>query len=143
VGAYSAPRRDLLEHDLRAFDGEPERKRQRQMRSLRHAIKKLDNAQTRLVRKLEVDDDPEGILFRRVRERLSELEQERLLKIKELEPWKPSSSKPNPERSSSWMNSRSARICSRPPQTMSSVNSFRPSVSKSALTSHHIARTAR
>jgi site-specific DNA recombinase len=83
---FGPQRRDLLEDDLRAFDWEPERKRQRQMRSLRRAIEKLDDAQTRLVRKLEVDDDPEGILFRRVRERLSELEHERLLKIKELEP---------------------------------------------------------
>ena len=47
-------------------------------------MEKLGSAQTRLVRKLEVDD-AEGILFGRVRERLSELEHERLLKFKELE----------------------------------------------------------
>jgi hypothetical protein len=33
---------------------------------------------------LESDDDPEGILFRRVRERLSELEQDRTQKLDEL-----------------------------------------------------------
>jgi hypothetical protein len=38
---FGPQRRDLLEHDLRAFDGEPERKRQRQVRSLRRAIEKL------------------------------------------------------------------------------------------------------
>jgi hypothetical protein len=82
---FGPQRRELLEHDLRSFDGEPERKRQHQMRSLRRAMEKLDSAQTRLVRKLELDDDPEGVLFRRVRERLSELEDERLLKFNELQ----------------------------------------------------------
>jgi hypothetical protein len=40
-------RRDLLERDLASFDGEPERIRHRQMRSLRRAIEKLDLAQNR------------------------------------------------------------------------------------------------
>lgn len=49
---FGPRRRDLLEQDLASFDGEPERKRERQMRSLRRAVEKLDLAQARLVRKL-------------------------------------------------------------------------------------------
>jgi site-specific DNA recombinase len=81
---FGPRRRDLIEQDLASFDGEPERKRQRQMGSLR-VIDKLDLAQARLIRKLESDDDPEGVLFRRVRERLSELEQDRIHKLDELQ----------------------------------------------------------
>src|SRR5207247_6815868 len=39
--------------DLASFDGEPERKRQRQIQPLRRAVDKLDLAQARLIRKLE------------------------------------------------------------------------------------------
>ena len=82
---FGPRRRDLLEQDLATLDGEPERKRERRMRSLRRAIEKLHLSQARLVRKLESDDDPEGIIFRRVRERLSELEQDRIHKLDELQ----------------------------------------------------------
>lgn len=54
-------------------------------RLLRRAIDKLDLAQARLIRKLESDDDTDGILFRRVRERLSELEHDRIHKLDELQ----------------------------------------------------------
>lgn len=82
---FGPRRKELLEQDLRYLDGEPERKRQRQLKSLRRAIEKLELAQARLIRRLEADEDPDGILFRRVRERLSELEQERLQKVAELQ----------------------------------------------------------
>lgn len=55
---FGPRRRDLLEQDLATLDGEPERKRERRVRSLRRAIEKLHLSQARLVRKLESDDDP-------------------------------------------------------------------------------------
>ncbi len=36
------------------------------------------------MRNLELDDDPDGLMFRRIRDRLEELEQDRLAKVEEL-----------------------------------------------------------
>jgi hypothetical protein len=49
--------------------------------ALKEELERIETAQARLITKLELDDDPEGILFQRVRSRLSELEHERREKI--------------------------------------------------------------
>jgi hypothetical protein len=56
----------------------------RRIKSLEKAIGQLKARQDRLVRNLELDDDTDGVTFRRIRERMDELENERLRKLKDL-----------------------------------------------------------
>jgi len=60
---FGPHKRDLLEHDLRSLDDEPEVKHQRPMRSLRRALDKLEGAQARFILTLEVNADPDGVVF--------------------------------------------------------------------------------
>lgn len=114
---FGSRRRDLIEQDIQSFKCEPELKRQRQMQSLRRAVEKLDLAQTRLIRKLETDDDVEGILFRRVRERLSELEEERIRQLGELQNLEAEQFETGPEPFDLLEELRVGRACLRPLQT--------------------------
>ncbi len=77
-------RRQLLEDKLACLDEEGERKRRERLERLRKAVEKVEARQTRLVRALEEDDDPEGIMFRRIRQRVADLEGERRSKHQEL-----------------------------------------------------------
>jgi site-specific DNA recombinase len=54
------------------------------MAALRRSIEENEARQARLVRTLELDDDPQGVACRRVRERLDELERERVDKLQDL-----------------------------------------------------------
>jgi len=57
---FGPDRRDLLDQELRSFDGEPERKRQQHMRSLHRAIDEHTQAQAPLVLKFEGRRRPRG-----------------------------------------------------------------------------------
>ena len=74
---------ELLEEDLRALEGKADRQHRSRIPSLRRAIELIEARQARQVRNLE-HDDPRGVLFRRIRDRLEELEQDRLAKLEEL-----------------------------------------------------------
>ena len=74
----------LLHADLEVLDDEPMRRRRARIKALRRAIEAIEARQARQVRSLEMDDDPDGIMFRQIRDRLRQLEDERLLKIQEL-----------------------------------------------------------
>jgi hypothetical protein len=81
---FGPNRRELLEKDLRALEGKADGQHRSRVRSLRRAIELIEARQARQVRNLEHDDDPRGVMFRRVRDRLEELEQDRLAKLEEL-----------------------------------------------------------
>lgn len=70
---------------LAAVDDAPERDYKERMRALRRVLRQLEARQARLIHSLERDDDPEGVIFRRVRDRLTELEHERTSKMKQLQ----------------------------------------------------------
>src|SRR5688500_2776369 len=55
------------------------------MRALQRALKQPEGGQARLIQSLERDDDPDGVVFRRVRDRLTELEQKRTSKMEQLQ----------------------------------------------------------
>jgi site-specific DNA recombinase len=77
-------RRELLEADLKRVESEVDTGARRRIKSLEKAIGQLKARQDRLVRNLELDDDTDGVTFRRIRERMDELENERLRKLKDL-----------------------------------------------------------
>jgi hypothetical protein len=81
---FGPNRRELLHADLEVLDDEPMRKKRARIKVLRRAIEAIEARQARQVRSLEMDDDPDGIMFRQIRDRLRQLEDERLLKIQEL-----------------------------------------------------------
>lgn len=81
---FGPNRRELLELDLRALEGKADRQHRSRIPSLRRAIELIEARRARQVRNLEVDDDPDGLMFRRIRDRLEELEQDRLAKLEEL-----------------------------------------------------------
>jgi site-specific DNA recombinase len=81
---FGPERRELLEADLRALEGKPEQERRAKIGRLRKRLDDLDLREGRLIRSLELDDDPDGVVFRRVRERLGELDRERRAAFDEL-----------------------------------------------------------
>jgi site-specific DNA recombinase len=81
---FGPERKELLEYDQKTLDDEPLRKKRIRIASLKQAVERIEARQARQVRSLELDDDPEGILFQRVRDRLRELEHEKLQKLQEL-----------------------------------------------------------
>jgi site-specific DNA recombinase len=81
---FGVNRRELLEADLKRVECEGDRGARRRIKSLEKAIGQLEARQDRLVRTLELDDDTDGATFRRIRERMDELENERLRKLKDL-----------------------------------------------------------
>jgi site-specific DNA recombinase len=70
--------------DFGSLDERADRQELNHIDALKKAVARIETAQARLITKLELDDDPEGILFQRVRTRLSELEDERREKISTL-----------------------------------------------------------
>ncbi|CAN5378275.1 hypothetical protein BH20ACT22_BH20ACT22_19120 [soil metagenome] len=81
---FGVNRRELLEADLKRVESEVDTGARRRIKSLEKAIGQLAARQDRLVRNLELDDDTDGVTFRRIRERMDELENERLRKLKDL-----------------------------------------------------------
>ena len=75
----------MLEAELRRVESEADRGARRRIKSLEKAIGQLEARQDRLVRTPELDDDTDGVTFRRIRERMDELENERLRKLKDLD----------------------------------------------------------
>lgn len=53
---FGPRRRELLEADQRALDGEPERKREGRVQALRRAVEKLERRAARLIESLERED---------------------------------------------------------------------------------------
>ena len=51
------------------------------LRALRRSVSEVDGRKARLIRTLEMNDDPDGIVFGEVRERLVELEKDRQEKL--------------------------------------------------------------
>lgn len=81
---FGADRRGYLEATLRtAAHGSDEQARAHR-ESLEHAIEQLTIRQDRLLTTLETQDDPDGTLFARIRDRLAALERDRANKITEL-----------------------------------------------------------
>ena len=78
---FGPRRKELLKADFSAIDGISEVQERDRIRSLAAALKRIESGQGRLIRKLEMDDDLEGVLFRQVRKRLAELEEERVGKL--------------------------------------------------------------
>ena len=81
---FGANRRPLLEAEQRTLDGEPERKREARIEAVHRALAKLDARQSRLIQSLEREDDPGGLVFRGVRDRVAVLDQERSAIVDEL-----------------------------------------------------------
>lgn len=67
----------LLEIDLKGLDRESTRHRQAAISALEASLKEIEDRQDRQIMALEKDDDPDGILYRRIRERVVELESQR------------------------------------------------------------------
>ena len=82
---FGPSRRDLFEKDLRSSADNADRDRQVRIVSLRKAIERIEARQARQVRNLERDDDPVGVMFRQVRDRLRELEAERTERLEQLQ----------------------------------------------------------
>lgn len=66
---FGPNRRELLHADLEILDDEPMRKNRARIKALRRAIEAIEARQARQVRNLEMDDDPDGIMFRQIRDR--------------------------------------------------------------------------
>jgi hypothetical protein len=80
---FGVNRQELLEADLRRVESEGDRGAGRRIKSLEKAIGQLE-ARQGLVRTLELDDDTDGATFRRIRQRMDELEKEQLTKLNDL-----------------------------------------------------------
>ena len=82
---FGPNRRDLLEADLRRSESSEDKEALRRLKSLEKAIGQFEGRQARLIRSLELDDDPQGAMFRQIRNRMQQLENERREKLEELE----------------------------------------------------------
>jgi hypothetical protein len=82
---FGPNRRDLLEADLRRSESSEDKEAFRRLKSLEKAIGQFESRQARLIRSLELDDDPQGAMFRQIRDRMQQLENERREKLEELE----------------------------------------------------------
>jgi hypothetical protein len=75
---FGSRRRDLLEEELKGVGKAADTSKELEIVALRKAVEDLETRQARQVQALENDDDPGGMMFRRIRERLAELERQRL-----------------------------------------------------------------
>jgi site-specific DNA recombinase len=82
---FGPNRRDLLEAELRRLGSDDDKEVLRRLRSLEKSIGQAESRQSRLIRSLELDDDPQGAMFRQIRQRMQQLEKERREKLEELE----------------------------------------------------------
>ncbi|MGH2705780.1 MAG: recombinase family protein [Actinomycetota bacterium] len=97
---FGPQRRPLIEEDLQALGEGAGRQREAEIAILRRQTEEIKLREARQVQALERDDDPEGIVFRRVRDRLAELERERsdkLERLGELEAQEAPGDRGNPE----------------------------------------------
>lgn len=100
---FGARRKEVLLEDFGSSDERADRRELNHVDALKKAVDQIETAQARLITKLELDDDPEGILFQRVRTCLSELEDERREKISTLQELEASRSEtPDAEAVTSW-----------------------------------------
>lgn len=77
--------RELFEENLKRVHSERDSGLRTRIETLEKVVGRLEDAQARLVRSLEHDDDPAGAMFRQIRERMNELERERVVKVAELQ----------------------------------------------------------
>ena len=77
-------RSDLLAADLGVIDHRTEADQSAQLDALRRSLDDIRNRQDRLIRTLEIQDEPGGAVFTRVQDRLRELEVERQAKLNSL-----------------------------------------------------------
>ncbi|MDQ3955828.1 MAG: hypothetical protein M3285_09795 [Actinomycetota bacterium] len=82
---FGPNRRDLLEADLRRSEASEDKEALQHLKSLEKTIGQFERRQARLIRSLELDDDPQGAMFRQIRDRMQQLEDERRQKLEELE----------------------------------------------------------
>lgn len=71
---FGSDRREKFEDKFSASEKKHDRERTARIKRLRRAIDKLETSQTRLIRALEKDDDPKGVIFINIRQRLAEIE---------------------------------------------------------------------
>jgi DNA invertase Pin-like site-specific DNA recombinase len=81
---FGPDRRNLLAATLAASNHDERRQHQAHRDALQKAIEQIAARQDRLITTLESQDDPDGVLFARVRDRLTDLERDRTTKIAEL-----------------------------------------------------------
>jgi site-specific DNA recombinase len=81
---FGPHRRELLAADLGSEDCRSLEESATRRGVLERALADIEARQRRLMRTLEVEDDPDGVVFTRVRERLTELDRQRKAKSVEL-----------------------------------------------------------
>jgi site-specific DNA recombinase len=81
---FGPNRRELLAADLGEVDERAEKACAAKVKGAHRALGDIEARQNRLVRSLESNDDPDGLVFGRVRDRLGELEAQRQAKLAEL-----------------------------------------------------------
>jgi len=77
-------RKEHVRAELAAAAPNPDKAAEKEAAALRRAVEDIDRKKARLVKQLEDRDDPDGTIFRAVRERLSELTAERQHKLAKL-----------------------------------------------------------
>lgn len=70
---FGPRRRELLEQDSKQVDLQSGKKARARIDALERSIEQLEARQTRLIRSLEHTDDPHGAVFRKIRDRMSEI----------------------------------------------------------------------
>jgi site-specific DNA recombinase len=81
---FGPKRRELLAADIGELDHQAGRSHEAKLVATQRALTDIVSRQERLVRSLETQDDPDGTVFGRIRERLGELEALRLEQLHEL-----------------------------------------------------------
>jgi site-specific DNA recombinase len=93
---FGPNRRDLLEADLRRSESSEDKEALRRLKSLEKAIGEFESRQARLNRSLELDD-PQGAMFRQIRDRMQQLESERRENLRNSKPCAVSNRIPSPD----------------------------------------------
>jgi site-specific DNA recombinase len=81
---FGPDRKERLVTEIRQADESGSREKDQRARKLRRIVDEMDQKIVRQIRNLEREDDEEGILFRRVQDRIRELEDERSHRLAEL-----------------------------------------------------------
>jgi polyhydroxyalkanoate synthesis regulator phasin len=120
----------------------PCKKARARIEALERSIEQLEARQTRLIRNLEHTDDPHGAMFRKIRDRISEMENERVQKPSELESLQQEILNRILTRSIFWMNFQPKRPTSQQLRARFSSGWSNPSGLRSVTTNRRIGRTA-
>jgi hypothetical protein len=80
---FGPRRKELVEQDLKRLRSRQDETATTRIKALERSIAQREARQARLLHSLETNDDPDGPMFRQIRDRMNELEAERLQQLRQ------------------------------------------------------------